>query len=268
MTTEDHFFAGRVRMHARALYIGEKIDLQALQSTELLGSAPLMVKAGANGCAVLFRFGVVVLFDLTPIEEVTFLSGLAPMIAGALEEPESEDVEIAVSPGTTEKMVENVISMHDLSVERLQMIAFILAKSVALAFFEKSIADVVASVEPLAANLQKKGTGGSQGKALLRHIGGTLLIQHKMIGRVEVLEKPELLWEYPELEQLYLRLEDEYELSERHVALEKKTDLIARTAETLIELARHRSTMRVEWYITILIVIEVIFTVYELFIRH
>jgi uncharacterized Rmd1/YagE family protein len=268
MTTQDQFFKNRERMQARALYVGEQIDLQALQATDLLGTAPLMVKAGANGCAVLFRFGVVVLFDVTPIEEITFLSGLATMVTGAVDEPESEDVEIVKDPGSTEKMVNNSISMRDLSVERLQMIAYILAKSVALAFFEKSIAGVVASVEPLAENLQKKGTGGSQGKALLRHIGGTLLIQNKMIGRVEVLEKPELLWEHPELEQLYLRLEDEYELSERHVALEKKMDLIARTSETLIELARHRSTLRVEWYITILIVVEIIFTVYELFIRH
>ncbi|MGD9000816.1 MAG: RMD1 family protein [Granulosicoccaceae bacterium] len=268
MTIQDQYLEGRERMQARALYVGERIDLQALESTDLLGTAPLVVKAGANGCAVLFRFGAVVLFDLTPIEEVSFLTGLAHMVTRAVELPESEEVEISVDPAAAEKMESNVIYMHVLSIARLQMIAYILAKSVALAFYEKSIAGVVDRVEPLAANLQRKGTGGSQGKELLRHIGGTLLIQNKMIGRVEVLEKPELLWEHPELERLYLRLEDEYELSERHLALEKKMDLVSRTAETLIELARHRSTLRVEWYITILIVVEVIFTIYELFIRH
>ena len=62
----------------------------------------------------------------------------------------------------------------------------------------------------------------------------TLLIEAKMIGRVEATEKPELIWDYPEYERLFMRLEDEYELSERQSALERKLSLISRTAETLL----------------------------------
>ena len=102
-----------------------------------------------------------------------------------------------------------------------------------------------------------------QGRELLRHIGDTLSIQGKMVGRVEVQEKPELLWESPELEQLYLRLEDEYELQERHLALERKLELIARTAETLLELLQHKRSLRVEWYIVILILVEIMITLHE-----
>lgn len=50
------------------------------------------------------------------------------------------------------------------------------------------------------------------------------------VGRVEVDEKPETLWERPDLERFYVRLEDEYELKERHLALERKLELISRTA--------------------------------------
>ena len=37
-----------------------------------------------------------------------------------------------------------------------------------------------------------------------------------MVGRVAVAEKPELLWDRPDLEGLYIRLEDEFEIKERH----------------------------------------------------
>lgn len=75
---------------------------------------------------------------------------------------------------------------------------------------------------------------------MLRDIGGTLLIQHKMVWRVELSDKPEILWERPELERLYTRLEIEYELRERHSALDRKLGLISRTAQTLLELLQNK----------------------------
>ena len=78
------------------------------------------------------------------------------------------------------------------------------------------------------------------------------------------MEKPELLWEHPELERLYHRLEGEYELSERHMALERKLDLLSKTAETLLGLLSTKRSLRVEWYIVILIVFEILLTLYEM----
>jgi len=73
-----------------------------------------------------------------------------------------------------------------------------------------------------------------------------------------------VLWEQPELERLYVRLEDEYELRERHLALERKLDLISRTAETMLDLMQHKRSLRVEWYIVILIIVEILLTLYEI----
>jgi uncharacterized Rmd1/YagE family protein len=88
-----------------------------------------------------------------------------------------------------------------------------------------------------------------------------------MVGRVEVEEKPDLVWDRPDLDRLYVRLGDEYELRERHRALGRKFELISRTVQTLLQLLQHRSTLRVEWYIVILIVVEILITVYERFLR-
>lgn len=86
-----------------------------------------------------------------------------------------------------------------------------------------------------------------------------------MVGQVEVVDKPELLWEHPELERLYLRLEDEFEIRERHAALQRKFELVSRTAQTALEVLRNRQNLRVEWYIVILIVVEILLTLYQLF---
>jgi uncharacterized Rmd1/YagE family protein len=101
-------------------------------------------------------------------------------------------------------------------------------------------------------------------RELLRHIGGTLLVQQRMIGRVEIQDKPDLLWEHPEVERLYLQLENEYELRERNTVLERKLTLINQTAETVVNLMQNRSMLRVEWYIVILIVVSVLLSLYTM----
>ena len=262
---QSKLFTDTTTLRVRALFVGERIDLRAMETTQRLAVAPLVVTAGVSGCAILFRYGAVVLFDLSPVEEAAFLVHLNHLINEPFPRPEIEEVVINVDPQRDERVENGGISLRELNVERLQLVADILAKSVVLAYYEAKVAQVFDYIEPLAANLQREGRGGHQGKALLRQIGGTLLIQHKMVARVEMSEKPEILWDHPELERIYLRLQDEYEVRERHVALERKLDLIARTVETLLDLLQHDRSLRVEWYIVILIVIEIFLTLYAMF---
>lgn len=257
-------FVRATDLKCRALFIGERLELRAFEKTHRLASAPLLVTAGERGCAVLFRYGAVVLFGLSSVEEVGFLHDLIPHIRVPFAGPESESVLLVQDPTRNEGIEEPDLVLHAFTVERLQLVAEVLAKSVVLDHYEKTVAASFQLIEPLADNLKKKGRGGSRGRELLRHIGDALSIQGRMVGRVEIVEKPDLLWNRPEHERLYARLEDEYELSERHLALERKLDLISRTAETLLGLLQTNRSLRVEWYITLLIVFEILITLYEL----
>lgn len=263
----ESFFPAKSRVHVRALFVGERIDVRAFERADCLAESPLLVRAGALGCAALFRYGAVVLFELQPLEEVSFLSQLAPLVSGAIAQPEDEDVELVISSGGDERVdLSGAISLTDASVERLQLVAEVLAKSVVLAYYERQVAQVFDAIEPLAAGLRQFGRVGSQARGLLRQIGDVLMVEHKMVGRVEVAEKPDLLWDHPLLERVYARLVDEYELSERHRALDDKLELISRTAETVLDLLQHKRSLRVEWYIVILIVVEILLTLYAMFV--
>jgi uncharacterized Rmd1/YagE family protein len=259
--------SSRTSVKASALFVGRRLDLKGLESSRLLPVLPLIINAGNEGYAVLFRYGAVVLFNLDPAEQVSFLNHIRHLIRDPFDTPDREDIDINMDKDKEERVENNVISIKDTRPERLQIVADILAKSVVLDHYELRVGDVFDRIEPLADGLQQKGRTPYKDVELLRHIGGTLLIQHTTVGRVEIDEKPEILWEQPELERLYIRLEDEYELRERHLALERKLDLISRTAETLLDLMQHKRSLRVEWYIVILIVIEILLTLYEIFTR-
>jgi uncharacterized Rmd1/YagE family protein len=258
-------FADRDHISARALFVGERLELREFERSKRLASNPLAVTVGADGCAVLFRYGVVVLFGLTDIEEVAFLDNIKPFINMPISEVESEELDIQVQLDRNEGMGEKQVVVKNFSVERLQIIADVLAKSVVLAYYESRVARSFDRIEPFAEKLRSEGSGGPQARDFIRHIGDNLIIQSKMVGRAEVADKPEVLWEYPGLERFYLSLESEYEIRERHIALERKLDLISRTAETLLEMLNNKRSLRVEWYIVILIVVDIIVSLFGKF---
>ena len=102
---------------------------------------------------------------------------------------------------------------------------------------------------------------------LLQHIGSALLTELKLVGRVEVREKPELLWEHPEVDSLFLRLQAEFELNDRYTALDRKLELISRTVSTVLALLQNRRSLLVEWYIVALVILEFLLSLYGLIVR-
>jgi required for meiotic nuclear division protein 1 len=259
--------AAGLRFRVRAILVGERIDLKSFGAVNTLATNPLTVEVQGGGGASLFRFGVVVFFAVAPMEEASFLRELQPLVAFAYAEPEIEELEVQLEPGTDEVLKAGVIHLEDRAIERLQVIADILSKSVLLALYEKQVSSEFDHVEQLATELQSSGRIPGKGPEFLRKIGTLLLVEQRMVGRAEITEKPEILWDNPGLEGLFARLEDEFELRERHSAIERKLGLISRTSHTLLELLSSRHALRVEWYIVILIVLEILLSLYTLIFR-
>lgn len=253
---------------ARAVLVGERIDLRAWGSVDSLATSPLTVDVRDGGIAVLFRYGVAVFFGVAPLEELGFLDRLRTYVAHPYERPETEEIELAINPQTRDEVKPGAVMLETCTLERLQLVADILSKSVLLALYESRVSSEFDRVEPFAAELEQRGRIPGQERALLKNIGAMLLIEQRMVGRAEVSEKPELLWDYPNLEGLFVRLQDEFEILDRHQSLERKLNLVARTAQSLLELLSSRHALRVEWYIVILIVFEILLSLYELFFRR
>ncbi len=252
----------------RAFLLGERLDIRGFEQKQALATTPLTVRMGRNGYAVLFRYGVVVLFDVTAEEEAHCLADLARLVTDPLPQPGRDQAHVDIVPGGTEQVdPDGNIVLADLTPERMQIVADVLAKDVMLDYFEVKVASVFDRVEPLAARLKHHGSRNFKIRELLSQIGDVLLTQHRMVGRAEVLEKPEALWYRPELEGLFGRLEREYEIRERSRAIDNKLEVIGDTAETLLDLVHTTRSLRVEWYIVLLIVFEIVLSLWEKLIK-
>jgi required for meiotic nuclear division protein 1 len=260
-------WADKTTISARACIVGERLVIKSLERIDALATNPLMIRAGATGCAVILRYGVIVMFDLSEQEEVELIKFLRPHVRDRFPSTFSEELQLAFLPEVKERLEGNVLWLQEFSIERLQILAEALGKSVVLDYYETEVSSLFERIKPFTTAIQGKNLRPPKEKELLSYIGGTLLIQQKMLGIVEVGEKPDPIWDNPELDRLYLRLEDEYELRERLVALEQKLALVSKTVETSLAILQRDSSHRVEWYIVILIVVEIALSVYDMFRR-
>lgn len=255
------------RIVARAHLVGERLILKTLETKEAFSTNPLIVRAGQAGCAVLLRYGVVVVFNLDAAEETAYLESLTPWIKESSSEALVENLMLAFHPTAKERLERDTLWLKDCSAERLQVVAEALAKSVVLDYYEQKVFELFEQIKPFTTAIQNPKERPPKEKELLRYIGGTLLIQQKMLGIVEVGDKPDPIWDFPDLNRLYLRLEDEYELRERLLILEQKLTLISRSVETALGLLQQASGHRVEWYIVLLIVVEILLSIYEIWLQ-
>src|SRR5208337_2902461 len=247
------------RLTARALIVGDRIDTVGLERPDTISLLPLAFRVGAHGLVALFRFGVAVMVGLTPLEEEDTLARLQSRTSGERAKGDDETAILEISPvGDEQKSSGGPIQVKDLSPQRFLVVADALAKTVALARDEREVNKVFDVIEPFAAKLAASGRTPFRRRAMLRLIGQALLVQHRVSGRVAVEEKPDVLWDRPDLERLYARLEDEYELQERAGVLKRKLDVIVETAHALTDIIDADRATRLEWAIILLIVAELI----------
>ena len=249
---------------AHAILLGDRINTSGVEG-ETLSTSPLAIRIDNEGIAVLFRYGVVVLIGLSQQQEQKLLEKLSARVSVRLDRYEEETAVIKLAEEDEDQVpAGGPILVRALSPERLLVISDVLAKSVVLAHDERQVAEVFEVIEPFARELATRGKARLNRTGILRLIGNALLVQHRVSGRVAITEKPDALWDRPDLERLYARLEDEYVLQERVDTFNLKLAVISETATTLADIIDTQRSLRLELIIVALIALEIVITFYQI----
>ena len=245
-------------LRMRALLVANRIDTRGLAHNEFPLGDPYVVKVGENGLAFVFRDGAVALFETSAEEESAFLARLAERMRDPMGQPVSEEASLIVREDSDEQILpEGVIAIRNTETARLAVVAEVLAKAAALNYCEPLVEGAMGRAEPMAAELAEEGQSSADLRTLGRRMGEALLVEHRLVGRAAVADKPDLLWDHPQLERLYARLEAEYELRERALVLERKLGLLRTTSSFITELVQNRRAQLLEWAIIGLICFEI-----------
>lgn len=241
----------------RALQVCERIDLKGLERADSFSKNPLAFKTPSGGTVVLFKTGAAVFIRLSPIEEEGLLRDLGGRLIEPLNEREVETAEIIVGGGDDSIAPNGALLLKGGDSFRLLVVAEALAVAVALSYDERRVGRAFDRVAQTAEGLKSGKLSSVPRGETLAEIGEALAIQSRLAGRIDMDDKPDVLWDNPELERLWVRLVDEYDVKSRANAVSQKLSVIRDSAETLGDLLATRTSHRLEWYIIVLIAIEI-----------
>ncbi len=245
-----------------AVLIGNDINLKALMNRASPRKETVMIQLSDKSLAIIYPYGAIVFFNATTSATVELITRCQKFVTQLFSTPETEQFTVMIKPDQPEGIIHNKVSIKKVTKEHLEIIGNALSKSVILEYHENRIGSLFDKIEPIAKSLKERGKLGYRANDLLRHIGSSILMVQEMVGKIEVTEKPSLLWEHSELEPLHAQLVEDLEIYERQSSLERKIGLISSTAQISLEVLQQHHSHRLELYILILIAIEIVLQLY------
>lgn len=255
-----------VKYALETAYIGEYIDLKKVQENVkqysfLNRDHPLVVRLLKDQYAVLTKFGAVTFWNVPYRLRVQFLKELQPYVKAKKEfYPYDEDTKVIVG-GETDKITFEKVFLSHFGVNQIKIISYVLSQSVALERYEDEIETSLSEVGTIVENLKTSGKAMLYEREVLKQIGRVLSVKQTAVAHLSLFDKPEEVWESPELENLYNRLNIEYELRTRFDVLDEKINYLSDISQMLMNFLAEKRNAFLEWIIIILIAIEIMFIV-------
>lgn len=136
-----------------------------------------------------------------------------------------------------------------------------LARSTKLANLEDVLDKHITTTKKYIDNLATGRELGIRAKTVLRLTGQLLRIRGHLNLYSELIETPDLYWSEPELEELYMLISKKLDVTPRITILNKKLDYASESLSTLRSHISEENSVRLEWMIIILIMVEVAFEI-------
>jgi uncharacterized Rmd1/YagE family protein len=139
----------------------------------------------------------------------------------------------------------------------------IVAQSAAMEYYERLVDSLFARTDSLVAPLEQRGTVSVRTRQMHRFIGEAISTRNEVLSILHLLDKPDEIWDDPELDRIYGDLRSEFDLVDRYQALERKLRGVQEALELVLDVARERRMWLLEASIAILILVELVLSVWR-----
>lgn len=223
--------------------------------------------AGDGEQVYLYYFGGVVFINCSGDIIARFLDGIpayADNLKGQPQLPYREEYRLEIDPRRETAITNDCAVMPRYNLAFMDIICFVIAKSVALERIEERIDVVFDEVEVLIANLGK-GSMELPDRDMARLASSILSFKFTSIAHIMVLDKPDITWDNPEADRLYLTMASLFELNQRYQEIKHKSETLLDMTDVFTSLSHARRSARLEWIIIILIAIEIVLYLLEMY---
>jgi len=223
--------------------------------------------AGDGVWVYLYYFGGLVFSNCSDDIMSRCIEGLKQHLEQLKEQPQlrfREDYQLEIDPAADSSITNDSAIMPEFKQELLEIICFVIAKSVALERIEERV-DTVFDEVGVMINRLGQGVLELPDKALARLASTVLNFKYTSIAHIMVLDKPEITWDNDEADRFYLIISNLFELRPRYQEIKHKAETLLDVTDVFSSLSHARRSARLEWIIIILIAFEIIMALWQKF---
>ena len=211
----------------------------------------------------LYPFGAAVFHDVPPEQREQWLARIRTAIPKLATKVVAESFSAREEPGARTGFVGGTLQLPALGPDRVSAVALVVGQSAAMEYYERLVEDLFARTDALVVPLERRGTVSTRTRRLHRFIGEAIVSRNEVLSVLHLLDKPDEVWDDPELDRIYDDLRAEFDLADRYQALESKLRGVQDSLELVLDVARDRRMWILEVSIAILILVELVLSVWR-----
>jgi uncharacterized Rmd1/YagE family protein len=224
----------------------------------------LLAQLGPDRWALAYDFGAVVFVGLGPKDCERLVAAIAGRLVDEPHPPLTESFTIEVDPAKTMEVRFDRVVVPVLELGAVEIVAEVLAQSVAMDYYADDVAEIEAETDRIAAELRRQGRIPGHVRPTLQFIGLCIATRNDVISTLALFDKPDATWENEQLDRLWNGMRKMLEFDDRYRALDAKLRMFQDNLVLLVDLARQRHTLALELAVVLLIVIEVVVMVWQM----
>ena len=212
----------------------------------------------SGGQIFVFEYGVVTFWDISSDNIRNFLHEIEIYLTNPHSQIVSDDFDFSVTDAEMRIHNDHIYLSSD-DLQQKLAVSHALAQSVKLHEFENYVQQTIEESLHIPRNIEQTGKSHLSRRQIAKKRGSLYIAISEINLRYDLLDVPDLFWEYPELEKFYSATANYLEISQRLGILNKKLAVIHDILTMLADEQNHKHSALLEWIIIWLIAIEVFF---------
>ncbi len=246
--------------------------------------APILEKAGATVRAtktqviaecndrqswiIAYDFGAVSFVGVDDRARDLVMDAIQKRIGSEPHPPMEEQALIEVSGEEKPQVRFDRVIVRELDQRLIELVAFVVAQSAAMEYYEEDVDQILVRLNKVSEHLAQSGKLSMPRRELLKFVGNGMSTHNQVVFTLSLLDTPQLAWEDETLDRIYGGLRTQFEIADRFRALDLKLRMVQDNFELFVELTQERRNYALELTVAVLVALEVVLFVFEIFYRR
>jgi uncharacterized Rmd1/YagE family protein len=213
-----------------------------------------------------YDFGAIVFIGVDDETRERVMKSLHEIVGPEPHPPLQESLTLAIGGDTKAPgMADNRVVAPALTRGLAELAAFVVAQSAAMEYYEEDVDQILADLNAESEQLARTGQLRPNVRELLKFIGSGMSTHNQVVYTLSLLDTPQLAWDDDALDRVYRALRAFFEIEDRFRALDHKLTMIQNSFEVFAELTQERRSYSLEVIVAVLVGVEVLLFLYEIF---